>query len=196
MRRGAIGLALVGALALAAAEPTTIASVDVPGASCTVVYDQAPELAERCDLSGFERHGGALVLLALVAAAAALVMARGAHAPAGGVLVVVGAVALGIALIGDLPETNETGALGLNFEGATASAGLGFYLELTGSVLCILAGVLALGSTSPTEPRPDGGRGGAGAGREGPGGRRGDAGAGRGGPGSAASRAEEPSERA
>lgn len=150
-RGGLLALALAGALLLAAAEPTTIAAVDVPDVSCEVVYDQTPELAERCELSGFERHGGALILLALLAAGAGVVAARGGGPLAGAVLVAVGAVALAIALIGDLPETNETGALGLNFEGATAAAGLGFYLELTGSVLCILAGVLALGSSAPNE---------------------------------------------
>jgi len=53
-------------------------------------------------------------------------------------------VAVGIALLADLPVTNETGAIGLNFDGASADAGLGFYLELTGGALSLLAGALAL----------------------------------------------------
>lgn len=146
-------LALIAALLLALAELSTIASVDVVGGSCEVLNDSSPELADRCDLSGWERHGGALILLALVAAGAAAAAwsslgaaaARdGLHTAAGAVLVAIGAVALAITLIADLPETNETGAIGFDFDGATASAGLGFYLELTGGVLCLLAGILAL----------------------------------------------------
>jgi hypothetical protein len=147
-------LALVAALLLALAELSTIASVDVVGSSCEVVNDSSPELADRCELSGWERHGGALILLALVAAgaaaatwssAAAGATARdGLRATAGAVLIAIGTVVLAITLIADLPETNETGAIGFDFDGATASAGLGFYLELTGGVLCLLAGILAL----------------------------------------------------
>jgi len=148
-------LALIAALLLALAELSTIASVDVVGSSCEVVNDSSPELADRCELSGWERHGGALILLALVAAGAAAaawssLAAAGAaarddlHTAAGAILVAVGTVVLAITLIADLPETNETGAIGFDFEGATGSAGLGFYLELTGGVLCLLAGILAL----------------------------------------------------
>jgi hypothetical protein len=148
-------LALLAALLLVLAELSTIASVDVEGSSCEVLNDSSPELADRCELSGWERHGGALILLALVAAGAtaaawssragAAAAARdGLHTAAGAVLVAVGTVVLAITLIGDLPETNETGAIGFDFDGATGSAGLGFYLELTGGVLCLIAGILAL----------------------------------------------------
>ena len=116
-------------LLLVVSEFTTIASVKVDGESCAVLYDTRPELADRCSLSGWERHGGALVLLGLVAAGAGFFSRRpGATASAGAVLLAVGLVTLGLALIGDLPVTNETGAIGLDFAGATASAGLGFYL--------------------------------------------------------------------
>ena len=60
-------LALVAGLLLVAAEFSTIASVNVDDESCQVLYDTRPELADRCSLSGFERHGGALLLLGLVA---------------------------------------------------------------------------------------------------------------------------------
>ena len=53
-------LALVAGLLLVAAEFSTIASVNVDDESCQVLYDTRPELADRCSLSGFERHGGAL----------------------------------------------------------------------------------------------------------------------------------------
>ena len=137
-------LALVAALLLTAAELSTIASVNVAGDSCEVINDSSPELADRCELSGWERHGGGLILLALVAAAAGLIAARRDDGLAPAVLVVVGVVVLAITLLGDLPETSETGAIGRDFDGATARAGFGFFLELTGGVLCVLAGTLGL----------------------------------------------------
>jgi hypothetical protein len=139
-----LALALGAAVLLVTAEISTIASVELAGESCEVINDSSPALADRCALSGWERHGGALLLLAAVAAVAAVLFAVRAVAPAAAVLAAVGALTLAIALIGDLPETNETGAVGLNFEGASAQAGVGFYLELTGGVLCLLAGLLAL----------------------------------------------------
>lgn len=148
----ALVLTLVAAALLVAAELTTIASVDVAGNSCEVINDSSPELADRCELSGWERHGGALLLLAMLAAGAGVAAHRGSRV-AGAVVLAVGIVALGLTLIGDLPETDETGAIGLNFAGATAQAGLGFYLELTGGVLCVLAGILAL-TGSRHEPAP------------------------------------------
>jgi hypothetical protein len=40
--------------------------------------------------------------------------------------------------------TNDTGALGRNFEGATAAAGPGLTLEIIGGALALGAGLLAL----------------------------------------------------
>ena len=57
-------------------------------------------------------------------------------------LLAVGMVTLGLALFGDLPVTNETGAIGLDFDGASGSAGLGFYLELHRRRAALVAGVL------------------------------------------------------
>jgi hypothetical protein len=139
-----LALALIAALLLVAAELSTVATVDVANESCEVINDSSPDLADRCELSGWERHGGALILLALAGAGAAVAVRRGAAEAGGAVLAVVGAVVLGLALIGDLPETNQTGAIGLSFDGATASAGLGFYLELTGGALFLIAALLAL----------------------------------------------------
>jgi hypothetical protein len=148
-----VGLAVVAALLLLGAELTTIAAVSVDGESCEVINDAAPELADRCSLSGWERHGGALLLLALAAAGAALAARAGAVGAAGAVLLAVGGVTLGITLIGDLPITNDTGAVGLDFDNATGSAGLGFYLELLGGVLCLVGAALAL-SPRRGEPAP------------------------------------------
>jgi hypothetical protein len=136
--------ALLAALLLVVAEFATIASVSVDGESCEVLNDTNPDLADRCSLSGFDRHGGALILLALLTAGAGIAARRGVTREIGGVLLAIGLVTLGLTLFGDLPVTNDTGAIGNDFDDATASAGLGFYLELLGGVLCVAAGVLGL----------------------------------------------------
>lgn len=151
-----LALAFAAAAALFVAELTTVASVSLDGESCEVIYDASPELADRCALSGFERHGGALILLALVAAGAGFAARTGAATTGGGVLIVVATVTLALTLIGDLPVTDETGAIGLDFEGATAEAGPGFFLELIGGVLCGAAGVLALLAARRRAPDPAG----------------------------------------
>ena len=146
--RGPVGailtIALLAGLLLVVAEFTTIASVHVEGESCEVLNDTDPALADRCSLNGFERHGGALILLALLAVGAGLAARRGTTTAIGAVLVMIGVVVLGLTLIVDLPVTDDVGAIGNDFDSATASAGLGFYLELAGGALCRAAGMLGL----------------------------------------------------
>jgi hypothetical protein len=143
------GLAVLVAGALAAvllvvSEFTTVAAVDVASGSCEVINDANPELADRCSLSGFERHGGAFVLLGLLVLAMAWGAAVGGSRPAAVALAAIGAVVIVWSLALDLPETNATGAIGRNFEGATASAGIGLYLELIGGALALAAGLVWL----------------------------------------------------
>ena len=56
----------------------------------------------------------------------------------------IGALVLLWALLVDLPVTDETGAIGRNFEGAEAAAGPGLTLEIVGGVLTLAAGLVAL----------------------------------------------------
>src|SRR5215213_8355098 len=60
-------LAVVAALMLVIVEFSAIASVDVADGSCAVINDSDPALADRCELSGLERNGGAFLLLAVLA---------------------------------------------------------------------------------------------------------------------------------
>ena len=146
--RGPVGailtIALVAALLLIVAEFSTIASVSVDGESCEVLNDTNSELADRCSLSGWERHGGALIVLALLMLGAAVAARRGITREIGAALLAIGAITLGLTLIGDLPVTNDAGAIGNDFDNAVGSAGVGFYLELLGGVLCVAAGVLGI----------------------------------------------------
>jgi hypothetical protein len=139
-----MALGLVAAVLLVMTEFTAVATVDVASGSCEIIQDTDPELADRCELSGLERNGGAFLLLA----ALILVMAWGAGAgrstPAALALVAAGVLVLAWALLVDLPVTDETGALGRNFEGATAAAGPGLTLEIIAGALALGAGLLAL----------------------------------------------------
>lgn len=67
-----------------------------------------------------------------------------------------------IALIGDLPDSGETGRLGTLYEDARAETGTGFYLETLGGVLLLFSGgglLLLAGMAAPArEPRERGPR--------------------------------------
>jgi hypothetical protein len=136
-------LASAGGLLIAATEPSIVAWVEVEDETCEVVNDTSPA-EDRCSLSGFERHGGAFLLLgALAIALGAAASLGGGRAASGGVLAI-GVLVLAMALLGDLPETGQTGATGPDFETAAARAGSGFYMELAGGALCLVAGALGL----------------------------------------------------
>jgi hypothetical protein len=135
-------LGLLGAVLLAAAEFATIASVEIPGRTCREIADVAA--VDRCSLSGFERHGGAFLLLAVFSAFMAWGAGRGGSRPAAIALLVVGVVVLALSLLRDLPETERTGAVGITYEGASAKPGVGFGLEVAAGALLAGAGGLAL----------------------------------------------------
>ena len=143
----AIGVAAAGALSallLAVTEFLTVASVDVASGSCQVINDSNPALADRCSLSGFERHGGAFLLLAVLVLFMAIGASAGRSRPAAVALLVIGALVLGITLGLDLPQTHQTGAIGRDFEGASGAAGPGLFTELLGGLLALGAGGVRL----------------------------------------------------
>jgi hypothetical protein len=96
----------------------------------------------------------------LVVAVAAVVMALGVWRtgarPALLALVLLGALALGIALAVDLPDVHETGVVGQQFESAAAHARAGMYLETLGAALLVMAGGvgLLLGGGGASGERP------------------------------------------
>jgi hypothetical protein len=139
-----MGTGAVAAALLVVTEFTAVAAVDVVGGSCEVIQDTDPELADRCELSGLERNGGAFLLLAVLILVMAWGAGPGRSTPAALALIAAGGLALGWALLVDLPVTDDTGALGRNFQGATAAAGPGLTLEIIGGALALGAGLLAL----------------------------------------------------
>lgn len=137
-------LGVAGGIVLALAEFTTIASVDVGGGACEVINDANPALADRCELSGFERHGGALLVLGAAAVTMAIGAGRRHSRPAAFALIAISAIVLALAILRDLPETQETGGIGLRYEAASAAAGPGLYLEIGAGLLVAAGGALAL----------------------------------------------------
>jgi hypothetical protein len=138
---------VVSAALMIGGELATIASVELTGVneSCEVQLVD-PELRDRCELSGVDRHGGALFLLASLTLALAFGAGIGGSRPAAAGLAAVGALLLAIALAVDLPVTNDTGAIGPRFEGAVATSGPGLWLEVAAGVLALGAGALRLGT--------------------------------------------------
>ncbi len=135
---------VLAAVLMGLADVFPIVSVDVASGSCEVINDSSPELADGCVQSGLERHGPALLLLGLVTAAMAWGAGVGGSRPAAAALLAIGLVVLAIALLIDLPVTDDTGAIGPRFEGARGQAEIGFTLELAAGVLAALAGAARL----------------------------------------------------
>ena len=138
-----LALGAAGGVVLVVAELSTIVTVDVlTTGTCEEIAD--PDVRDACDVSGFEQHGGALVLLGLAAIVMAIGAARGASRPAAFALIAIAAIVIAIAVLRDLPQTNETGLVGLRYEEAKAGADSGLYIELVGAGLCAAAGALRL----------------------------------------------------
>jgi hypothetical protein len=137
-------LAFAGAALLVAAELSPLYTV-VVGAL------QTP----RRSVSGGEAHGYGLLIVALSGAAKAWACMRGSR-PAGAALVVIGAVALFVALVIDLPDTGSTASLpeAVAYADARAQAGSGFALEIAGGVALIVAGALALAFSPRSRSSP------------------------------------------
>src|SRR6266542_2252946 len=129
LRLGLAVVASVGVICLLLATFATVIEIKV--GTTTKVPDHDTHL------SGWNRHGPALVLIALFAAAMIAGALRGAR-PAMAALAALGLVVLLIAIIGDVPDLDETGFIGQVYEDAAAGAKAGFYLETLGGVLLLV----------------------------------------------------------
>jgi hypothetical protein len=141
---GIVAAGLAAAVLLVVSEFSTVASVEVGSTSCEVIQDTDPELADRCELSGFERNGGSFLLVAVLVAAMAVGAGLGGSRPAAVALLAIGAAVLAWALLVDLPVTRETGALGTAFSDAHARAGPALRLEIIAGALAAAAGAVRL----------------------------------------------------
>jgi hypothetical protein len=143
--RFAIVVAAVAAVAgvlMLLTEVTTVIRVDLRNTSCEVIYDSNPSLADDCSQTGLERSSVALLLFGLLTFVMGAGAAFGKSRPAALALIAIGAVVLGITLLGDLPASDDTGLIGRDYDQAEASAGVGLWFELAGGILAVLAGLL------------------------------------------------------
>jgi hypothetical protein len=138
---GLLAVGLVGGALLIAADLSTLVEIKV----ITVTKER---------LTGHGQHSWAMALLGLVSIFLAYGAARRRARPAMLGLIVLGLVALGIALFGDLPDTRSTGVIGQRYEEAAAQAGPGFYFETAGGVLLLVAGVGGLLLLGPPRKPP------------------------------------------
>ena len=145
---GITALGIVAGVLLIATLFMTITSVDVASGSCEVINDANPSLADRCSLTGIERHGPAFALLGLLCVVMALGAGMGRSRPAAVALIAIGVVAILITVLTDWPESGETGAIGRSFEGAKAVKGAGLYAELLAGALALAAGLIRLANPS------------------------------------------------
>ena len=97
--------------------------------------------------SGGAHHGYALAVVGVAALPMSVGAVLGGSRPAALALAVLGALALFIALVVDLPSLNETGLIGRTYDLAVASPGPGFWVELAGAVVLLLGGLALLRSS-------------------------------------------------
>lgn len=148
-----LALGVIGAVLIVVAELSTIVKIDVlTTGTCEEIAD--PKVRDACDSNGFEQHGGAFILLGLAALAMAWGAGLGASRPAAAALVAIGAVVLAFSLIRDVPKTDDTGLVGLQYEEAKARPGTGLYLELVGGGLLALSGLIRLRRPGVSPSRP------------------------------------------
>ena len=131
--------AVAGALCLVAATFSTVIEITVGTTSKIAGRDT--------QLSGYDRHSIALLVIGLFALVMTVGAWRGAR-PAMAALAVAGIAVLLIALIGDLPDVHKTGVIGQLYDNARANPKAGYYLETLGGALLLLAGggLLLLGA--------------------------------------------------
>jgi hypothetical protein len=130
--RFALALAgLAGVAALAAATAATVIRITVGTTTRLANLDT--------ELSGWERHGPALLVIAAFALVMVLGALRGAP-PAAVAVFACGLAALVVALGLDLPHLDDTGQVGRLYTDASAGPEVGFWLELLGGVLLVACG--------------------------------------------------------
>jgi hypothetical protein len=134
-----LGLAAIaGAILLVAAEFAAIYRIK----AVTAVVDS---------VTGYDRHGIALALLGVAALPMAYGAVRRGSRPATIALAVLGAIAILIAVVADVPDVHQTGVFGEEYEQAVANPAIGLYLETLGGALLLVAGggLMVLGGPPP-----------------------------------------------
>jgi hypothetical protein len=138
---GVVAAAVAGALLLIVAEFLPLLRVHSSAYGAGVVQT----------ISAGSHHSYALVPVAVLAVAMAAAARASGNRLALASIGVLGLVALGVALLGDLPDAHASGLIrhGGTYAAATSSVAVAFYLETLGGVLLLLAaaaGLLLMGN--------------------------------------------------
>lgn len=131
LRAGLFLAGLLGVAALAVATFSTVIRITVGTTTRLANLDT--------ELSGWERHGPALLVIAAFALVMLLGALRGAR-PAMVAVFACGLAALVVALGLDLPHLDDTGQVGRLYTDASAGPEVGFWLEVLGGALLVLCG--------------------------------------------------------
>jgi hypothetical protein len=132
----------------------TVPLVALIGAAALVVAEFLPLYRVRTDtghqivrsVSAGSHHSYALLPVAVLAALLAGALGRSGW-PVPAALVLLGLAALGVTLLGDLPDVHRAGVLGTQATGlrdAHTVAGTALYLEALGTIALIVAGAAGL----------------------------------------------------
>ena len=129
-------------------EFSTIVAVDVlTSGTCREIAD--PAVTEACQTSGIEQHGGAFLLLVLLALLMTAGAGRGGSRPGGRRAGGHRRGGPGLRLRARPAQDPEGGPGGPGYNDAKAGPGSGLYTEITGGALLVLAGAIGL-----VRPRP------------------------------------------
>ena len=111
-----------------------------------------------CETSGGDAHSYALWLLAVVIVVFSFGAALGRSRPAALGIAACGVIALVIAVAVDLPDLDSLRGLDASYTQVRAHTGTGFWLEIAGGALAVVAGLigLRLGGSSARTPRSSG----------------------------------------
>jgi hypothetical protein len=143
--------AILGAALLAAAEFLDLYQIVDPNGALVA--------GAKATQTGGEHHSYALLVIG-VGALGATLAARWSVQPAIAVaLGALGAIALAIVLIGDLPDVTSSGLARGSLEVAQADPRVGFWLELAGAIVTLVAGLalarlLTIERTDPAGESP------------------------------------------
>src|SRR3954463_7588949 len=145
LRIGPLIAGLAGVGALAAATAATVIRITVGTTTRLANLDT--------ELSGWERHGPALLVIGAFALVMLVGAVRGAR-PAMLAVAACGVAALVVALGLDLPHLDDTGQVGRLYTDAFAGPEVGFWLEVAGGVLLAVCGggLFGLAPRSGTRP--------------------------------------------
>jgi hypothetical protein len=140
--------------------PLALVAAVVVGAVLLVVAEFSPLLRVHSGayhagvvqtIGGGSHHSYALLPVAVLALSMAAVARASGSRLALASIGVLGLVALGVALLGDLPDAHATGLIrqGGTYVPASSSVAIGFYLETLGAVILLVGGATGLLLSAP-----------------------------------------------